>query len=146
MRSITTMATKSITPRTFTNTTSLKNFTPFKKITNNAVIDFAKAWVEIYFIFMLAIGFFMSHGIKVAVLSYIIIFLSGLIFGRLLYARRKEGIVPIILIMIGYILGYVYGLDKEYGLNKGSTKMAIVSFFIIGNYLSYQLHKEKILI
>jgi hypothetical protein len=146
MRSITAMAIKSITPRTFTNTMSLKNFTPFKKITKNAVIDFAKAWVEIYFIFMLAIGFFMSHGMKVAILIYVVIFLSGLIFGRLLYARRKEGTFPILLIMLGYILGYVYGLDKEYGLNKDSIRMSIVAFFVIGNYISYQLHKSKILI
>jgi len=109
-------------------------------------VDFTKYWVEIYFIFMLAIGFFMSRGMKVAVLSYVVIFLSGLIFGRLLYARRKENNVSIILVMIGFVLGYIYGLNKEYGMDKDSTRFAVVIFFVIGNYISYQLHKEKILI
>lgn len=140
------MATKSIIPRTLTNTIVFMNHGLFKKIMKHGFLDFTKFWVEIYFIFMLAIGFFMSRSLQVAVLSYIVIFLSGLIFGRLLYARRKENNVSILIVMIGFVLGYIYGLNKEYGLNKDSIRMSIVAFFVIGNYVSYQLHKTKILI
>jgi len=143
---MTTRAIKSITPRTLTNTIVFKNQGLFKKITKRGFMEFTKYWVEIYFIFMLAIGFFMSRGMKVAILIYVVIFLSGLIFGRLLYARRKENNMSILIVMLGYVLGYVYGLNKEYGLDKDSVRMSIVAFFVIGNYISYQLHKSKILI
>lgn len=139
------MAIKSITPRIFTNTINLKNCHLFKKIimarkTTRGVFEFGIYWVEIYFLFMLIMGYFMALNIKVGIINYIVIFLSGFIFGRLLYSRRREGFITIIFVMCGYILGYLYGIKMGNG-----SKLAVVLFFIIGNYVSYQLHKEKII-
>ncbi len=70
-----------------------------------------------------------------AVISYIVIFLSGMIGGRLLYERKKKITMPYYIILIGFMIGYTIGTYY------GSRKVVIV-LFVLGILFSYHLHNK----
>ena len=96
---------------------------------------FFKNWAEFFFFVLMVIGFIISMIAPSAVISYIVIFLSGMIGGRLLYHRRKKLTFPYYLIIIGFLIGYVIGTYY------GSRKVVII-LFILGVLFSYHLHKK----
>ncbi|MBN2567091.1 hypothetical protein JXB02_03355 [Candidatus Woesearchaeota archaeon] len=97
-----------------------------------------KNWAETYAIVLLIIGFVISLAAGSAVMSYIIIFLSGMFAGRLMYFRKRKLNFPFYLIIIGFLLGYLLG--SFYG-----RKDIIIICFILGFILSYYLHEQKYL-
>lgn len=96
---------------------------------------FFKNWAEFFFFVVMVIGFIIAMIAPSAVISYFVIFLSGMIGGRLLYDRRKKLTFPYYLIMIGFLIGYVIGTYY------GSRKVVII-LFILGILFSYHLHKK----
>ena len=94
-----------------------------------------KSWVELLFFALMVIGFVIALIAPSAVISYTVIFLSGMIGGRLLYDRRQKLTFPYYLIMIGFLVGYVIGTYY------GSRKIVII-LFIIGILFSYYLCKK----
>lgn len=70
-----------------------------------------------------------------AVISYIIIFISGMVEGRLIYDRKKKLTIPYYIIIIGFMIGFLIGTVY------GSRKVVIV-LFILGILLSYHLHNK----
>tara|TARA_Y100000310_G_scaffold342247_1_gene444627 strand:- start:36769 stop:37050 length:282 start_codon:yes stop_codon:yes gene_type:complete len=70
-----------------------------------------------------------------AVISYIVVFLSGMIGGRLLYERKHKLTIPYYLIIGGFLIGYLIG--TFYGSRK-----VIVVLFVLGILFSYHLHKK----
>jgi len=96
---------------------------------------FFKSWAEFFFFVLMIIGFIISIIAPSAVISYIVVFLSGMIAGRLLYDRKKKLIFPYYIILIGFIIGYVIGTYY------GSRKVVIV-LFVLGILLSYHLHNK----
>ena len=71
-----------------------------------------------------------------AVLSYIIIFIAGMMGGRLIYERRKSMVFPYILIIIGFLIGYLIG--SRYG-----SWLVTTVLFVLGSILSYYLHEQE---
>ena len=78
---------------------------------------FFKSWAELFFFAVMIMGFIVSLWATSfsAVISYIVIFLSGMIGGKLLYERRKKLTFPYYIIIIGFLIGYVIG--TYYGLS-----------------------------
>jgi hypothetical protein len=96
-----------------------------------------KNWAEIFFFVLMIIGFIFALWATSfsAVISYIVVFLSGMIGGRLLYDRRKKLTFPYYLIIIGFLIGYVIG---TYSVGYGSTTVVMI-LFILGILFGYYL-------
>ena len=98
---------------------------------------FFKSWAEFFFFVLMIIGFIVAVWATSfsAFISYIVVFLSGMIGGRLLYDRKKKLTFPYYIIIIGFIIGYVIGTYY------GSRKVVII-LFVLGLLFSYHLHNK----
>jgi hypothetical protein len=101
------------------------------------MVDYFKNWAEVVFFAIMVIGFIISLWASSfsAAISYIVVFLSGMIGGRLLYERKKKLIFPYYLILIGFLIGYIIGTYY------GSVKIVII-LFILGILFSYHLNNK----
>jgi hypothetical protein len=100
-----------------------------------AKMNFGKRWVEIIFLTLLVIGFLFSLLAPSAVLSYLIIFAMGMICGRMIYFRKKSMVFPYVMIMVGFLIGYLIG--SRYG-----NWLVIAVLFVLASILSYYLHEQ----
>ncbi len=100
---------------------------------------FFKNWAEFFFFVVMVIGLITAVWATSfsAVISYIVVFLSGMIGGRLLYDRKGKLTFPYYIIIIGFLLGYVIGTYIGYG-----DKTVVIILFVLGVLLSYHLHKK----
>ena len=98
---------------------------------------FFKSWAEFVFFVIMILGFGVSIWASSfsAVISYLVIFLSGMIGGRLLYERKHKLSFPYYFIVIGFLIGYLIG--TYYGSRK-----VIIILFVLGVVFSYQLLKK----
>ena len=95
---------------------------------------FFKSWVELAFFVLMVLGLIVGIWASSfsAAISYIVVFLSGMIGGRLLYERKKKLSFPYYMIVIGFLIGYAMGTYY------GSRKIVII-LFILGVLFSYHL-------
>ena len=98
---------------------------------------FFKSWVEFFFFVIMILGLVVGVWATSlsAFISYIVVFLSGMIGGRLLYDRKHKLAFPYYVILFGFLIGYVIG--TYYGSRK-----VIVILFVLGILFSYQLHSK----
>jgi len=64
--------------------------------TKRGVLDMMSMWVEYVALIVLFIGFFISMLSGSAFLSYLIIFLSGLLTGRILFQQRNWELISLL--------------------------------------------------
>ena len=102
------------------------------------MFQYYKNWMEFWFLVLMAIGVVIALSSPSAAISYIIMFLSGMLAGRLLYERKDKMQFPYLMIIIGFVIGYLIGV--YYGSRRVS-----IALFIIGMILSYKLYDNKIL-
>jgi hypothetical protein len=95
-------------------------------------------WVEILSIFILVIGFFVAVWAQSAVVTYMVILLSGVISGRGFLARKYTHRIAYIIILIAYLVGFILGSFY------GKTKFILV-LFILGMWVGYVLHDREII-
>ena len=74
------------------------------------------SWAELFFFILLVIGFFLSLLAPSAVVSYLMIFALGMMAGRLIYERKNKIQFPYIMIIAGFVIGYLIGI--YYGSNS----------------------------
>ena len=98
--------------------------------------DFAGSWVEILFIVLLLIGIVLSVLSGNALFSFIIISLSGLLFGRLFFEKRKSFMPAYYLIAFGFLIGYIVG-------NVYANRYITIGLFVLFIGLSYYVHLKK---
>jgi len=103
--------------------------------TKKGVLDMMSMWVEYVALVILFIGFFISMSAGSAFLSYLIIFFSGLLTGRILFQKRKALPFKYYILMLVFLIGYILGTYDSYGSRK-----VIVIVFILSNILSYYIH------
>ena len=98
---------------------------------------FFRSWAEFFFFVVMIIGFIVALWATSfsAVISYIVVFLSGMIGGRLLYEKKKKLTIPYYIIIIGFMIGFLIGTIY------GSRKVVII-LFVLGILLSYHLHNK----
>ncbi len=101
-------------------------------------MNFSKDWAEISAFILLVIGFFLATSSGSAFLSYIIIFLCGMIVGRFWFQQRKNVKIPYFIVIVGFLIGYILG--SYYG-----NKFVTLLLFLIGALFSYYLHENKYL-
>jgi len=94
--------------------------------------------MEFFFVVLMMLGIVIALASPSAVISYVIIFLVGMAAGRLIYIRKRNIKLPYLLIIAGFVIGYLIG--AYYG-----SKRLIIILFIIGAVLSYKLYDRKIL-
>ena len=101
---------------------------------------FFKSWPEFFFFILMVVGFFLSFWASVfsAFVSYIVVFLCGMIGGRLLYDRKQKLTFPYYLILAGFLIGFVIG--TFYG-----NKAVVIILYILGVLISYHLYNKKYL-
>ncbi|MDO8642903.1 MAG: hypothetical protein Q7R76_04985 [Candidatus Woesearchaeota archaeon] len=102
-----------------------------KPMNARGVIDLSAWWVELVCFIVLGIGFVFSITLESAFLSYVVIFLFGLLAGRLIYEKSYS--FPFYLIGLALLFGYVLG--TRYGQWK-----LVILFFLLGTAVSYYLH------
>src|SRR3989344_8970454 len=90
-------------------------------------------WPELFALFFTLIGFLISVIITQPGLSYFAVFVSGLLAGRIYYIQRYKPILPSILIILGFLVGYVAG---SFWVSRFWT----IIFFLTGFGFSYYIH------
>jgi len=103
--------------------------------TKKGVLDMVSMWVEYVALVVLFIGFFISISSGSAFLSYLIIFFSGLLTGRILFQQRKALPFKYYILMLVFLIGYILGTYVSFGSRK-----VIIIVFILSNILSYYIH------
>lgn len=109
-----------------------------KMIGKKGTSYFFRNWGEFLFFVLLVIGFLLSLLAPSAVISYIMVFVVGIMSGRLLYERKNKLVFPYYLIIIGFIIGYILG--AYYG-----DKMTILTLYVLGTFAGYQLYNKGII-
>lgn len=99
-----------------------------------------ETWVETLSIVLVLMGFLISILLMSAWISYFVIIVSGFLAGRIFYIKRfTEPIFPFVLMIIGFLFGYILG-------NFAASRFWTGVFFIISFAASYFLHVKKILV
>jgi len=97
-------------------------------------------WPELLALCFTLIGFVFSVLITQPWLSYFAVFVSGLLAGRLYYIQRyKEPLLPSVLIILGFLVGYLAG---SFWVSRFWT----VVFFLCGFSLSLYIHVKGIIV
>ena len=102
------------------------------------MLDFYKNYYEYLFFALVVIGIVVALLAPSAVISYAVIFLSGIFAGRLLYSRKNKTQFPYLMVIAGFVIGYLIGVYY------GSRRIAI-ALFAIGAVVGYKLFDKKIL-
>ena len=100
--------------------------------------EFYRIWFEFFFLALVVIGILVALSSPSAAISYIVIFLSGIFAGRLVYERKNKIQFPYFMIIAGFVIGYLIGI--YYG-----SRRVVVALFVIGAVLSYKVYDKKIL-
>jgi predicted membrane protein len=96
-----------------------------------------RSWPEWTGLVLLVLGFIVALSISSLWLNITIIFLAGMLVGRVVY--KKKGNVPLfpfMLIVIIFMVGYLLG---SYTYNR----ILILIIFIISTTISYKIHKKR---
>lgn len=86
----------------------------------------------------MVIGLLIALASPSAAISYVIALISGIFAGRLIYEKKESIRFPYLMIMGGFIVGYLVGI--YYGSRK-----IVVALFVIGAIAGYLLYEKKIL-
>jgi hypothetical protein len=99
-------------------------------------------WAEQLAVVLLLLGFFFQlTTIGSTVLSYIVIFLWGMMFGRMWYKLRKSNRFPLFMIMVAFLVGYIVAaLITGYGY-----WLWLIVSFIVGTIASQRLHSKRLI-
>lgn len=100
--------------------------------------DIHRHGMEFFFLVLMIVGILIALSAPSAVISYFIIFVSGMFGGRLLYERKNKIQFPYFMAIAGFVIGYLIGI--YYG-----SREIVVALFVIGAILSYKLYDKKIL-
>ena len=94
--------------------------------------------MEYFLLVFMVFGIVLALAAPSAVISYAIIFISGIIAGKVLHMRKNTLQFPFVMIIIGFAFGYVAGVYY------GSRRIVIV-LFILGAIISYKFYDKGVL-
>ena len=102
-------------------------------------IKWEKEWAEVLTLLFLVLGFILSVLLQSALMSYISITISGFLAGRIYFIKRyKAPLLPVVLIILGFLVGYLIG-------SIWVNRIFVLLFFTAAFWGSYYLHNHKIL-
>ncbi len=97
--------------------------------------NLAEDWVEYLAFTLLVIGFFISAVSHSAVISYVIVFLCGMMGGRIMFRVKKGFKTAWFTILFGFLIGFVLG--SRYG-----DARFIIILYCVGIFAAYYLHDK----
>ena len=100
--------------------------------------DIFKNWMDFALIGLLITGLLFGVLAPSAFISYAISLISGLLAGRVIFARKHKARYPFLVIILAFFVGYMLGV--YYG-----DKRVIALLFILGCVIGYKLYDKKIL-
>ncbi len=100
--------------------------------------NYFQNWAEWWFFVLLISGFVFALFAPSAVVSYMVIFACGLIAGRMIYDRKGRGIFPYMIIIIGFLIGYLLGAYR------GEREIMSV-LFVLGALICYYIYDKGLL-
>ena len=104
------------------------------------MVKWTEQWAEAFTLIFVVLGFFLGVILVNPAFSYFSIFLAGGLTGRIFYMKRfKEPILPFVLIILGFLFGYLVG-------SVWASRFWILVLFAVGFGTSYYLHLKKILV
>lgn len=102
------------------------------------MFQYYKNWMEFWFLVLVVVGILIALSAPSAVISYVIIFLSGILAGRVVYKRKNKMKFPYFMIVVGLVIGYLIG--AYYG-----SRWVVIALFIIGAISGYRLYEKRII-
>ena len=94
------------------------------------MVKWDEEWVEALTVLFLVLGFIVSVLLQSALFSYISVVLSGFLAGRIYFIKRyKEPILPFVLMILGFLLGYLIG-------SFWASRVGIIIFFSVSFWFS----------
>jgi len=97
---------------------------------------FWKNWAEILTLGLLIMGFLIAISMSNPFLTYLIVFLAGLLAGRYYFKKiGKQPLFPFFLIIIGFLIGYSLG-------SFTANRKMVIALFIISWIISHYVHKK----
>ena len=104
----------------------------------NRKAQFHNHWPEIVGFFFLILGMVLALAAPTESASYIIVFIVGVLGGRLWWHERDTFKTSWFIILLGFLIGYIIG-------GWYTNRNFIVVFFIAGAWITYWLHEKGIL-
>ncbi len=102
------------------------------------MIKWVEQWAEVLALVFLGIGFILSILLISPFFSYLSVLVAGGLAARFYYLKRyREPILPFILIILGFLVGYLIG-------SFWVSRLWITVLFLGGFGGSYYLHLKKI--
>jgi len=101
-------------------------------------LDIFRNWMEIFFVIILVIGIIAAIIVPSNFVSYLTITVSGIAAGKIIYDRKNKVRFPYILIITGFIIGYVMG-------TYNASRQLILILFVLGALISYHVHEKELL-
>ena len=102
------------------------------------MFEFYKNYMEFFFLLLMALGIVIALMSPSAMISYAVIFLSGMFAGRIIYLRKSKLQLPYFMIIAGFVIGYLFGV--YYG-----SRIILIALFVLGALLGYKLYSKGIL-
>ena len=99
-------------------------------------MNFWENWAEIVTTIILIIGFILALSMNNPWFIYIVIFLAGLMAGRIFFSKiGKQPLFPFFLIIVGFLFGYMLGAFA-------ANRKIIAILFFSGWIISHIVHKK----
>ena len=100
--------------------------------------EFYTNWMEIFFFALMLIGVFTALAAPSPFISYLMILVSGIFAGRLMFERKGRIKFPFYVIVGGFFIGFLMG--AYYG-----SRILIIAIFLCSSVSSYTIHDKGIL-
>ena len=95
-------------------------------------------WAEVLTILFLALGFVIAVLLQSALFTFLSVIIAGFLGARVYYMKRfSEPIFPFVLIIVGFLVGYLLG-------SFWASRLWVIVFFPLSFALSYYLHLKGI--
>ena len=101
-------------------------------------MNFDKDWMESYFLVLMVVGIAVALASPSVFISYVIIFIAGFFGGRIIYGRRNKIKFPYLVIIGGFLIGYLIGAYY------GST-ITYAILFALGGIAGFKIYEKRII-
>jgi len=99
------------------------------------VISLVDHWVDYVALLVLVLGLVLAFFSGSLVITYIIIFICGMVIGRYIYYRQHKLKIRFYYPVIAFLIGFVAG--TRFGTYKG-----VIFFFVLGAICGSYIHKK----
>ena len=97
-----------------------------------------KNWMEFWSAVLMILGLVLALFTSSAVINYLLIFVSGMFAGRIIYERQHKIVFPYYVIIAAFLVGYLIGM--RYG-----NGYVVVLLFTAGAIISFQMFRKDVI-